>query len=112
MLGLGDMSRALEHDVLEEVGETGLARHLVLRADVVPEVHRDDRREMVLCDDDPQPVVEMVVAECDLGDGGRHEGPSSVRGGGAASGSVREILAPAPEFRAGRRPNPSRAEAP
>ena len=72
MLGLGDVARALEHDVLEEVGEAGLARDLVLGADVVPEVDRDDRGEVVLGDDDPQAVVETLVAEGDLRDGGGH----------------------------------------
>ena len=73
MLRLGDMARALEHDVLEQVGEAGLARHLVLRADVVPEVDRDDRREVVLGHDDPQAVGQSVVAEGDLRDSGGHE---------------------------------------
>ena len=34
VLGLGDVPRPLEHDVLEKVREAGLARDLVLRADV------------------------------------------------------------------------------
>ena len=72
MLGLGDVARALEHHVLEQVGEARLARHFVLGADVVPEVHGDDRREMVLGDDDPQAVGETLVAERDFGDGGGH----------------------------------------
>ena len=72
VLGLGDVPRALEHDVLEEVREAGLARDLVLGPDVVPEVDRDDRREVVLGDDDAQAVVETLVAEGDLGDGGGH----------------------------------------
>ena len=45
---------------------------LVLGADVVPEVDRDDRREVVLGDDHAQAVVETLVAEGDLGDGGGH----------------------------------------
>ena len=72
VLGLGDVPRALEHDVLEEVGEAGLARDLVLRADVVPEVDRDDGREVVLGDDDAQAVGEALVAEDDLRNGGWH----------------------------------------
>ena len=66
--------RALEHHVLEEVGEPGLARLLVLRADVVPEVDRHDRGEVVLGDDDPQAIGKAVVAERDGRDGGRHAG--------------------------------------
>jgi hypothetical protein len=72
VLGLGDVAGALEHDVLEEVGEARLALDLVLRADVVPEVDPDDGREVILGDDDPQAVVEALVAEGDLGDVGRH----------------------------------------
>ena len=72
MLGLRDVPRALEHDVLEEVGEAGLARDLVLGPDVVPEVDRDDRRQVVLGHDHAQAVVETLVAEGDLGNGGGH----------------------------------------
>ena len=68
VLGLGDVAGSLEHDVLEEVREPGLALHFVLRPDVVPEVDRDDRREVILGDDDPQAVVETLVAEHDVGD--------------------------------------------
>ncbi len=72
MLGLGDVPRPLEHHVLEQVREPGLAGDLVLRADVVPEVDRDDRGEVILGDDDSQAVGEALVAEGDLGDGGGH----------------------------------------
>ena len=48
VLGFRDVPRALEHDVLEEVREARLARDLVLGPDVVPEVDRDDRRQVVL----------------------------------------------------------------
>ena len=54
---------ALEHHVLEEVGEAGLARDLVLRADVVPDVDRDDGREVVLGDDQAEAVGEALVGE-------------------------------------------------
>ena len=43
-----DVLRALEHQVLEEVGEAGAPRLLVLRPDVVPELQVDDRRRVVL----------------------------------------------------------------
>jgi hypothetical protein len=36
--------RALEHHVLEHVGEPGAAHDLVARADLVPDLHGDDRR--------------------------------------------------------------------
>ena len=39
-----DVARALEHQVLEEVGEALPVRLLVARADVVPEVDGDDAR--------------------------------------------------------------------
>src|SRR3546814_9936943 len=40
--------RAVEHQVLEQVGEPGLARRLILRAHVVPDVHLHQRRRVVL----------------------------------------------------------------
>ena len=58
--------RALEHQVFEEVGETGPARLLVLRPDVVPDVDRDDRAVAVLVDEDVESVVERPAAERDL----------------------------------------------
>ena len=42
------MRRSFEHEVLEEMREAGVARALVLRADVIPEVDRHERRGMVL----------------------------------------------------------------
>ena len=57
------MRRALEHHVLEQVGEAGPARLLVPRADVVPEVDRDRRRAMVGTGDHPQAVVERVLLD-------------------------------------------------
>ena len=69
VLGLPDVRRALEHHVLEEVGEAGLALDLVLGADVVPDVDGDDGREVVLGDDQAQAVGQALVAEADDGDG-------------------------------------------
>ena len=63
MLGLADVPGALEHHVLEQVGEAGLALDLVLGADVVPEVDGDDGREPVDRDDQAQPVGEALVGE-------------------------------------------------
>ena len=57
------MLRALEHHVLEEVGEAGPARLLVFRAHVIPDVHRDDRRRMVFVQDHLQAVGERVLLE-------------------------------------------------
>ena len=66
VLGLRDVAAALEHEVLEEVGEAGLAGLLVLRADVVPEVDRDDRGDPIGSDDDAEAVVEGALAEADV----------------------------------------------
>jgi hypothetical protein len=52
--------------VLEEVSETGLAGDLVLRSDVVPDVEGNDRRLVVLVDDQRQPVVEGEFLEGDV----------------------------------------------
>ena len=63
--------------MLEEVGEAGPARRLVLRADVVPEVDGDDRRQVVGRDDDAQAVGQRALAEADGRDvrvGAGHDG--------------------------------------
>jgi methionine-rich copper-binding protein CopC len=97
VLGLTDMARALEHHVLEQVSEARLARHLVLGADVVPQVDCHDGRQVVLGHDDPQTVVKMLVAEGDLWDGGRHDRP--LAWAAASRDRIdRQILAPAPEL--------------
>ena len=49
---------AAEHEVLEEMGEAGLAGALVLGADVVPDVDGDDGRFVVLVDDQGESVFE------------------------------------------------------
>ena len=69
VLGLPDVGRALEHHVLEQVREPGLARDLVLGADVVPDVHGHHGREVILRDDQAQAVGEALVGELDDGDG-------------------------------------------
>ena len=57
------MLRALEHQVLEEMGEARAAGPLVLRADVVPDVHRNDGAVLVRMDQHVQAVVESVANE-------------------------------------------------
>ena len=69
---------AVEHQVLEQVRETGLAGRLVGRPDVVPDVDGDDRRLVVLVDDQPQAVVEHVLR---VGDIDRLLGPGRQAGG-------------------------------
>ncbi len=76
VLGLPDVARALEHEVLEQVREAGLAGLLVLGADRVPEVDGHDRREPIGRHDQAQPVLEAVLRELDggqVGDGIGHE---------------------------------------
>ena len=48
MLVRGDVGRALKEHVLEQVREAGASGPFVGGADVIPEVHRDDRRRVVL----------------------------------------------------------------
>ena len=69
VLGLGHVAGALEHDVLEQMREAGLARDLVLGADVVPDVDRHDRRQVVFRDDQAKAVGEAFVCEPDARDG-------------------------------------------
>ena len=58
--------RAVEHQVFEQMGEPGLAGHLVLGAHVVPEVGGDDGRLVVFVNDDTQSVVEHELAVGDV----------------------------------------------
>ena len=48
---------AVEHQVLEQMGEPGLARFLVLRADVIPDVHGHDGRLVIFVDKQRQSVI-------------------------------------------------------
>src|SRR5207245_542465 len=50
--------RALEHHVLEEVGDAGGAARLVARADAVPHLERDDGTAVVLLQQHAQAVLE------------------------------------------------------
>jgi hypothetical protein len=67
---LADVLGALEHHVLEEVGEAALARDLVAAADVVPDVDGDQRGGAVLVKDHLEAVGELVALELDV-HGGR-----------------------------------------
>jgi hypothetical protein len=53
--------RALEHHVLEEMGESGAAVLFVSGTDVVPDVDRHRRRNVVGAGDDAEPVVQSVL---------------------------------------------------
>jgi hypothetical protein len=68
---VADVLAALEHHVLEQVGEAGPARLLVLAADVVPHADADDRDGVVLVDEDIQAVGELHPGERQLGVGRR-----------------------------------------
>ena len=56
-----EILRALEHQVLEEVGEAGAAADFVLGAHVVPDVDSHDRCLVILVDDDREAVVEHAL---------------------------------------------------
>ena len=67
VLVLADVLRALEHHVLEQVREAALARHLVARADVVPDVDRDQRHGRIRRQDHLEAVRQPVALECHPG---------------------------------------------
>ena len=67
---LADVTRALEHHVLEQVGETGAARGLLGRADVIPNIHADDGEAAVLVEDHLETVRELVLLVVELHLGG------------------------------------------
>ena len=58
--------RPFEHQVLEQVRESRAARLLVLRADVVPHVDRDNRTIVILVHDDVEAVWQGLVDEGDV----------------------------------------------
>jgi hypothetical protein len=57
------MFRALEHQVLEEMGKASPPGALVLRSNVVPDVHRNDGDLVRFVDNDVEAVVEGVLGE-------------------------------------------------
>jgi hypothetical protein len=65
--------------VLEQVGEPGSPRSLVLRADVVPEIDRRERQPAIDVEDDPEAVREAMAEEREVGES-RHGG-GSIRDG-------------------------------
>src|SRR5688500_15312824 len=79
-----DVLGALEHHVLEEVGEAGPPRSLVLRPDVIPHRHVDDRGRMILREDHAQTVRQRgyLILELRRTDGRLER---SQRGGGDES---------------------------
>ena len=59
--------RALEHHVLEEVGEPGGAGNLVARADLVPGLNGGDGAAVVLEDQNAEAIVERGLGHRLLG---------------------------------------------
>jgi hypothetical protein len=53
--------RSLEHQVLEQVGEAGVPRLLVLRSDVIPDIDRDNRTVVIFVEKNVEPVLERVA---------------------------------------------------
>ena len=80
--------------MLEQMRKAGLALRLVLRADIVPDADRDDRRLVVLVDDDGQPVGQLKVGvrDRDLADQ-RGIGTDRATGAAANTGAVRKVAA-------------------
>ena len=58
---VGDVARALEHHVLEEMREAGLAGALALRADVVHHLDSDYGRRVIDTIDDVESVWERIL---------------------------------------------------
>ena len=52
--------RALEHQVLEQVGEPALVPLLVFGTDVIPKIHSHDRQLRLTAEDDVEAVGERV----------------------------------------------------
>jgi len=60
---------SLEHHVLEQVGEAGATRPLVLGADAVADVHRRQGQRVVLQQEHGQPVGQPVLLDGKRGEG-------------------------------------------
>ena len=65
-LPFGHVLRSFEHQVLEQVRETGAPGLLVRRSDVVPEVDRHHRDARIAMQDHIQPVGELELLEGNL----------------------------------------------
>jgi hypothetical protein len=66
VLRAGGVLRALEHHVLEQVGQPRAPRQLVSAPHVVPQVQRDDGERAILRQHHAQPVVQCVSFDRDL----------------------------------------------
>ena len=85
-LSLAVGRRALEHHVLEEVGQPGRAGPLVARPDAVPDLDGDDRAPVVLQHEHPQAIVQGGLGHARAGGqrlcGRRRHGGDGQEGGG------------------------------
>ena len=101
----GQIFRAVEHQMFEQMRETGLAPGLVLRPDIIPGADRDHRRLAILVDDDGEAIVELErrmrnhnladqygyrsrLGDCRFAHG-RQRGKRGLAGSGGASGEHR-----------------------
>ena len=60
-----------KHQMFEQVGESGSTGLLSRRPDVIPDVHRDDGRAVILVEDDVQPVGQRELRVGELQRRGR-----------------------------------------
>ncbi len=92
-----DVRRSLEEHVLEQVREAGASGALVRRADVIPEVDRDERRGVVFRQGDAEAIRKTIGLERDAHPGSIPAAPDSAkpmrrgcvksrRGGGGGAG--------------------------
>ena len=56
-----EVLRSVEHQVLEQMCEAGSSRPLILAADVIPDVDRDDRRLVILVQNQREPVGQHML---------------------------------------------------
>src|SRR5208282_438415 len=76
----GDVLGALEHHVLEQMGETGASRGLVRGADVIPNVYSHQRQAVIFRENHFEAVIELIALELQLGNFQRGEfGGGSLR---------------------------------
>jgi hypothetical protein len=60
------MLGAVEHQVLEQMRKSRATRPLILAAHVVPDVHGDDRRLVILVHDEREPVGQHMLGVRDI----------------------------------------------
>jgi hypothetical protein len=81
--------RAVEHQMLEQMRKAGLALGLMLRPDMIPDRHRDDRRLAVGMDDDLQPVGQSEAVIGDLHPATRSATGAAAAGEGDMAGAAK-----------------------